>query len=214
VDLRLIALLDAGTVPPRALGPWLEAAREGGVTGIQLRDKIRPTREVYAYGERLAAVARSLGLWLAVDDRPDLALALGADLVHLGRTDLPPEAARRAAPSLPLGLSASNLAEVAEAQAHSPLYIGFGPVFSTPSKADAAPPAGLSLLAQAVRESAAPVVAIGGIGPHNADAVWAQGVAGLAVLSALAGAEAPSEVRRQARALVRGAPAPAGEVGR
>ncbi|MCL6595774.1 MAG: thiamine phosphate synthase [Firmicutes bacterium] len=214
MDLRLIALLDAGTVPLRALGPWLEAARAGGVTGIQLRDKSRSTREVYAYGRHLAAVARSLGLWLAVDDRPDLAMALGADLVHLGRTDLPPEAARRAAPSLPLGLSASDLAEVAEAQAHAPVYIGFGPVFPTPSKADAAPPAGLPLLAQAVRASARPVVAIGGIRPGNADAVWAQGVAGVAVLSALAEAEAPSEVHRRARALVRGAPPRAGEARR
>lgn len=200
-----MVLLDAGQVPLQDLQTWLTAARDGGVTGVQLRDKVRTTRDVYAYGLQLVELAHRLGLWVAVDDRVDLALALGADLVHLGTRDLPPEAARRVAPGLPIGLSASNAEELAWAISHRPLYVGFGPIFATPSKADAAPPTGLEELREAVRQSPVPIVAIGGVQPDTADRIWAQGVSGLAVLSALASALDPLDVKRRARALRRGA---------
>lgn len=205
MDLRLTVLLDAGRIPLARLPDWLRAARDGGATGVQLRDKQRPTREVYAYGRRLVDTAHDLGLWLAVNDRLDLALALGADVAHLGTSDLPPEAARRVAPALALGLSASGLAELEEAIAHGPAYIGFGPVFATPSKADSAAPVGETLLAEAVRRSPVPIVAIGGITPAAADRVWACGVHGLAVISAMAEAVDPADVRRRAEALCRAA---------
>lgn len=205
MDLRLTVLLDAGRIPLARLPDWLRAARDGGATGVQLRDKQRPTHEVYAYGRHLVQIARSLGLWVAVNDRLDLALALGADLVHLGTSDLPPGAARRVAPALPLGLSASSLAELTDAVAHGPAYIGFGPVFATPSKADSAAPVGEALLAEAVRRSPVPIVAIGGITPATADRVWRCGVHGVAAISAMTEAADPADVRRRAEALCRGA---------
>jgi thiamine-phosphate pyrophosphorylase len=214
MDVRLIGILDAGRIPPDDLAAWLRAARDGGLTGVQLRDKVRAARDVYAYGQRLKAAAHALGLWLAVDDRLDLALALGADAVHLGTTDLPPAAARRVAPRLAIGLSAANLGELAAAVAHRVAYVGFGPVFATASKPDGAPPTGLAALGEAVRASPVPVVAIGGITPEAADGVWAQGVAGIAVISALADADDLADLTRRARALTRGAPSPRAGGGR
>lgn len=189
-------LIDHERVPAAEVGRWLQSVARGGVTGVQLREKEGSSRESYAYGERVAYVARELGLWFSVNDRLDLALALEADLVHLGPDDLPPEAARRIAPKLGLGLSARNLDELAWAQSFDPLYVGYGPVWPTPSKADAAPAVGLVELAEAVRRSACPIVAIGGIGQDNAASAWAAGVAGLAVISAVSEARDPGRAAR------------------
>jgi thiamine-phosphate pyrophosphorylase len=201
MDLSLQALVDRDRVPPGRLEHWLTAAAAGGVTGVQLREKGAVNRTAYAYGELVARLARELGLWFSVDDRLDLALALGAGLVHLGPDDLPPEAVRRVAPELGLGLSARNLDELVWAQSFEPLYIGYGPVWPTPSKVDASAPVGLAELAEAVRRSSCPIVAIGGIQADNAPAVWATGVAGLAVISALTESDDPGA---SARALLAG----------
>lgn len=196
MDLSLQVLVDHERVPAAKVGRWLALVARAGVTGVQLREKTSSSRESYVYGERVARAAREVGLWFSVNDRLDLALALGADLVHLGPDDLPPEAARRIAPSLGLGLSARNLAELAWAQSFEPVYVGYGPVWPTPSKADAAPPVGLVELAEAVRRASCPIVAIGGINPGNAASAWATGVAGLAVISALTEAREPAQVVR------------------
>ena len=201
MDLSLQVLVDHERVPAAKVGRWLALVARAGVTGVQLREKTSSSRESYVYGEHVARAARELGLWFSVNDRLDLALALGADLVHLGPDDLPPEAARRIAPSLGLGLSARNLEELAWAQSFEPVYVGYGPVWPTPSKADAAPPVGLVELAEAVRRASCPIVAIGGINPGNAASAWATGVAGLAVISALTEAREPAQV---ARGLVQG----------
>ena len=201
MDLSLQTLVDRERVPPGRLERWLPAAAAGGVTGVQLREKGAVNRTAYAYGELIARLARELGLWFSVDDRLDLALALGADLVHLGPYDLPPEAARRVAPHLGLGLSARNLDELVWAHSFAPLYVGYGPVWPTPSKADASAPVGLEELTEAVRRSSCPIVAIGGIQADNAPAVWATGVAGLAVISALTESDDPETT---ARALLAG----------
>ena len=196
MDLSLQALIDRQRVPAAKLESWLRAAARGGVTGIQLREKAGPTRESYTYGQAVVRLTRKLGLWFSVDDRVDLALALRADLVHLGPEDLPPEVARRIAPSLGLGLSARNLEELAWAQSFGPLYVGYGPVWATTSKADAGVPVGLAELAEAVRRSDCPIIAIGGIGPGNAARTWATGVAGLAVIAALTEVADPDEAAR------------------
>jgi thiamine-phosphate pyrophosphorylase len=196
MDLSLQVLVDRERVPLKRLDGWLRAAARGGVKGVQLREKTPPTRESFAFGLCVARLARELGLWFSVDDRLDLALALEADLVHLGPDDLPPEAARRIAPTLGLGLSAGNLNELARAQSFDPVYVGYGPVWPTPSKADAASPVGLADLAEAVRRSSCPIVAIGGIQLSNAASVWAAGVAGLAVISALTEVRDPEEAAR------------------
>lgn len=199
MDLTLHALIDRHRIPSGRLETFLSEAAAGGVTVVQLREKEGTMRDAMRYGQTARRIARELGLLFAVNDRLDLALALEADILHLGQDDMPPEVARRVAPDLALGISARDLAELGEALAASPAYVGYGPVFSTVSKSDAAPPTGLSGLAEAVRRAGdCPVVAIGGITPENARGVWRAGARGIAVIAALTDAE---DVQAAARAL-------------
>lgn len=201
MDLTLHALIDHRRVPGEQVEAFLQEAQAGGVSVVQLREKEGATRTMLSYGERVRTIARKLGLLFAVNDRLDLALALEADILHVGRDDLPIGVVRRLAPGLALGISASSPDEIPPAIAERPDYIGFGPVFSTPSKTDAAPPSGAVGLAQAVRLAAGcPVVAIGGITGQNAQEVWSTGAHGLAVISALTDAR---DVRQAARMLCR-----------
>jgi thiamine-phosphate pyrophosphorylase len=199
MDLRLHALIDQGRVPEGRLEPFLREAAGGGVTVVQLREKEGSARAMLRYGEAARRIARELGLLFAVDDRLDLALALDADILHLGRDDLPWDVARRLAPGIALGLSAANPAGLQEALRASPAYVGYGPIFATPSKADAAPPVGPAGLGEAVRlAGGCPLVAIGGVTPKNAGEVWRAGASGIAVIAALTAAR---DVRAAAAAL-------------
>jgi len=182
----------------RSLYPRVEAALAGGVTLVQLREKHRPDRETYEVGRELRDIVRRHGAAFFLDDRVDLALALGADGVHLGQADLPLDAARRLAPGLLIGVSCHDLLQVRAAQGAD--YIGFGPVFPTPSKDDADAPTGLSALREAVGASRRPVVAIGGVEVRSAADVRAAGAAGAAVIHAVLDA---ADAEEAARALLR-----------
>ena len=182
----------------RSLFPQVEAAIRGGVTLVQLRDKERPDGEMYRVGLELRDLVRRSGAAFFVNDRPDLALALAADGVHVGEGDLPLDVVRRVAPGLLIGASSHDLASARMAQGAD--YVAFGPVFPTPSKDDAAAPTGVEALRQVAREISRPVVAIGGIGPHNATELAASGIAGIAVISAILGA---ADAESAARALRR-----------
>lgn len=149
-------------------------AIEAGATVVQLRVKA-PTAEVVARG----AGFRELGTTFYVNDDVDAALELGADGVHLGRSDAGARRARRR--GLLLGRSATSYAEALESEAD---YLGVGPIWATPSKDDAAAPLGLDELARICAAVSAPVIAIGGIDPSNAGACIGAGAAGVAVIRA------------------------------
>jgi thiamine-phosphate pyrophosphorylase len=162
---------DAGTA---------RAAVAGGATVVQLRLKGATTAEVVAAGRGL----RGLGATFVVNDDVDAALELGADGVHLGRSD---EGAERALEAgLLLGLSAAGVDEAREAESRGAAYVGAGPVWATPSKADADPPVGLEGLAAICRAVEVPVVAIGGVDVANAGDCIRAGAAGVAVIRAVA----------------------------
>lgn len=168
-----------------------ERAVAGGATVVQLRLKGAPTAEVVAAGRPI----RALRATFVVNDDVDAALQLGADGVHLGRTD---EGAERAlAAGLLLGLSASSVGEALAA--HGAAYVGAGPVWATPSKADADPPIGLDGLAAICAAVPVPVVAIGGIDASNAADCIRAGAAGVAVIRAAADARALVEAMDAAR---------------
>ncbi|MDA8346676.1 MAG: thiamine phosphate synthase [Thermaerobacter sp.] len=177
----------------------VEAAIAGGVTLVQLREKALPDGEVYAVGKELCSLVHSCGALFCVNDRVDLALALDADGAHVGQGDLPAEAARRIlGPNRFLGLSCHDSAQTRAAREVD--YLGFGPIFATPSKDDAEAPTGVGQLRAAVSAASLPVVAIGGIGPVTAPNLVDSGIAGIAVISAILGAEDPraaaTELRR------------------
>ncbi len=160
---------------------------EGGATLVQLRDKGAAPREFFRDGREALRLARSAEAQLIINDRVDVALALKADGVHLGQTDMPVDAARRMlGPNAIIGYSTHNLDQV-QASLHLPIdYLAFGPIFATSSKENPDPIAGLTQLTQAKDLiGSLPLVAIGGIASSNLDQVLAAGADSVAVISAL-----------------------------
>ncbi|AET88874.1 thiamine phosphate synthase [Caballeronia cordobensis] len=172
------------------------AALEGGATLVQLRAPEWHKRAWFDLARELAPLARAHGVPFVVNDHVDVALAAGADGVHIGQRDLPAEIARRLlGPDALIGLSVSNLDETAEADARAGIvdYLGAGPVYATPTKTDASAPCGIDGLAAIRAATRLPTVAIGGIQAHNAAEVMRAEPAGLAVVSAICKAPDPRE---------------------
>ena len=177
----LYAIADAGFGDPVTLG---RALADAGARVIQLRCKGWPEAEVADAARALLPALRRQGAALIINDHLDVAVAGGADGVHLGQEDGPTALARaRLPPGALLGRSTRTLEQVAEAQDAD--YLGFGPIYATNTRPGLPPPRGVDLLAAAVRASARPLVAIGGISPENLPAVRATGVHAWAVIRAL-----------------------------
>mgnify|MGYP003365204260 FL=1 len=198
-DPTLCLVVGPRDTPGRDPVAVAEAAIAGGATMVQLRWKAAPPAEAAALARRLLAVCRPAGVALVVNDDAALAAAVGADGVHVGQSDLAPAAARaRVGPEAILGLSVENLAQ-AGCVAAGVDYVGIGPVWATPSKTDAAPPLGLAGFAAVRAALALPAMAIGGVGAANAGALRRAGADGLAVISAIAGADDPAAAARVLR---------------
>jgi thiamine-phosphate pyrophosphorylase len=175
------------------------AACRGGAAAVQLRAKFTSDRDLLSWASEIRTATREAGVLFLVNDRFDLALLAGADGVHLGQEDLPPRRLpAQAREHLLVGRSTHTL-EQARAACDEPIdYVAFGPVFGTRSKRSPYDARGLEALAEVVRLAAPrPVVAIGGIDADNARAVAAAGAAGVAVISAVAGADDPAAATRQ-----------------
>lgn len=183
-----------------------EAAIAGGATVIQFRDKNMDARRLYETALRLREMTREARVTFIVNDRVDVALAVDADGVHVGQQDLPAAVVRRlVGPDKIVGLSATNVKEALEAQREGAAdYLGVGPIFTFPTviKPDASPPMGLEGLRAIVRRVSLPVVAIGGIEHDNVAEVIRTGVAGVAVVHAVAWAEDVADAARRMLALV------------
>ena len=167
------------------------AAISGGATVLQLRVKDVPTDELVRIGRPFRQVTDSYKVPLVVNDDVEAALALAADGVHLGQDDEGLE--RAVGAGLLVGVSASDVGEAIAAERAGARYIGAGPIWSTPSKEDAATPIGLDGLAGIAVAVEIPVVAIGGIDATNAGACIAAGAAGVAVIRAAHDARALRE---------------------
>src|SRR5574337_1697187 len=188
---------DSALCGARGVEAVVEAAVRGGARVVQLREKLLSTRAFVERARALKALLAPLGVLLVINDRLDVALACGADGLHVGQDDLLPEDARRWMPHALLGLSIERLDQLGAAERMAVDYYGAGPVFPTATKADAAPPLGLEGLRALRAGTARPLIAIGGIDAANAGAVLAAGAQGLAVVSALCAAPDPeAEARR------------------
>ena len=182
----------------------LELARlaiSGGADTIQFRQKTGTTRELILVARELKKLCDEAGATFIVNDRVDVALAVGAAAVHLGQADFPiPLARELLGPDRVVGGSASTLEEARKCLAEGADYVGFGPVYPTGSKADAAPAAGLDLLREVARASPRPVIAIGGVGIGNLPEVLGAGAHGIAVISAVCCQPDPESAARALRA--------------
>jgi thiamine-phosphate pyrophosphorylase len=160
----------------------------GGADAIQLRDKCCGTRDLCRTGREIREITRKTGTLFIVNDRLDVALACGADGVHLGQGDLRVDVARQIAPrSFVIGVSAGNTGEAVAAEKDGADYVALSPVFSTASKDNAGPGHGLSALREIRAAVSIPVIAIGGISRDNVGAVIGAGADGVAVISAVVG---------------------------
>ncbi len=174
------------------------AAVRGGVTCVQLREKACGAGEFLELAVRLKEALRGKGVPLIINDRLDVALAAGADGVHLGQRDLPLPAAKEiSAGRLLIGISASCLPEVIAAEAGGADYIGIGPVFATQTKTDAGAPLGPDGVRRLRQAVTIPVVGIGGLNASNAGQVMRSGADGIAVVSAIVSAPDPEEATRE-----------------
>jgi thiamine-phosphate pyrophosphorylase len=200
-DPSLYLILDLSLMKSRSLDPLVAAAVAGGVTMVQLRGKGVAARDLGLVGAHLKSLLAPHHVPLIVNDDVAVAMAIGADGVHLGPDDLPPAAARTLLGDRALiGISVGTPAEAAAADATNVDYVSVGPVFATKTKSDAGPAIGIDGFSD-VRSlfPNLPAIAIGGITPDKVTPIIRACAAGLAVASALCCAEDPASVAQHFR---------------
>jgi thiamine-phosphate pyrophosphorylase len=193
-DLRLIVITDRQMAAPRTVEWVVTEALAAGAPAIQLRDKHASSAELVELGLRLRELTERAAALFFINDRLDVATAVGADGVHLGPDDLPIGPAHAAYPGLLLGFSTDSPERARAAQRDGASYIGCGAVFTTASKAEVADEQiGVEGLRAVVEAVSLPVVAIGGISPDNVGQVAAAGAAGCAVIKSVMAATQPGQ---------------------
>ena len=176
----------------------IEATLRGGVTMVQLRAKSLTDRELFEVATSLREVSSLANVPFIVNDRVDIALACGADGVHLGVDDLPIEAARAlGGPSFIIGYSPETDEQIRTAGSRGADYLGLGPVYGTRSKLDAGAALGIPEFQRRMQLGGLPAVGIGGISHENAESIINAGAAGVAVISAILGSENPESAAHQ-----------------
>jgi thiamine-phosphate diphosphorylase len=193
----LLVITDRTLAAPRTPVAVVSAALGAGAPMIQLRDKQASGHELFEQAMELLPLVHGSGAILVVNDRMDVALAAGADGVHLGPDDLPVAAARQIAPpDFIIGYSTDDPALARAAAAAGASYIGCGAVFGTTTKAVGGERIGSDRLAEVVRAVSIPVIGIGGIDTSNVAEIAATGAAGAAVCGAVMRASDPAATVR------------------
>lgn len=201
--LRLYLVTDQSSTGGRTLTDVVAAAVQGGVSCVQLREKQLNTRDFFAQAMMLKELLAPHNIPLVINDRIDVALACGAQGVHLGQSDMPVAQARRLLPpEVFIGWSVETMEDVARSASLPVDYLGVSPIHATPTKTDTQTPWGLDGLRKVRFATALPLVAIGGIHTGNAREVMSAGADGLAVVSALCAAQDPCSAAAALRKLI------------
>jgi thiamine-phosphate pyrophosphorylase len=186
----------------RPIEDAVEQAISGGVTMVQIREKDASTRDFYDIALKIQKATRRANIPLVVNDRLDIALAIGADGLHIGQSDMPLAVVRHLAGNrMFIGVSAGTAEEAREAETGGADYIGAGAIFTTGSKTDALA-IGLEGLAQIRAAVKIPIVAIGGINAENTRQALNAGADGIAVISAILSVPDIPQAARQLRSLI------------
>jgi thiamine-phosphate pyrophosphorylase len=203
VDFSLYLVTDRLLSLPRTIEEVVHLAVHGGVTVVQLREKDCSTREYIELAYRVKAILEPLRVPLIINDGVDVALAVGADGVHIGQNDMPYADARRLmGPDAIVGLSVETIEQGIEAGNLDVDYLGVSPIFSTPTKTDTTTEWGIEGLRFLRSKSHHTLVAIGGIDSSNAQAIVEAGADGLAVVSAICAAPDPKDASSKLRTLI------------
>jgi thiamine-phosphate pyrophosphorylase len=193
-DFNLYLVTDRNQTGGRDLDWVLEQALDGGVRAVQLREKDLSGRDLFLLAERCQKLCQAYQAALFINDRVDVALAVDAAGVQLGKPSIPVETARTLLGSQRLiGVSTHTLQEAKEAEQSGADFILFGPVYFTASKAAYGSPQGLSALKAIVDNISLPVYAIGGITLENIQSTKTIGVRGVALITAIVSAAHPKE---------------------
>lgn len=200
LDCTLYLVTDRGLCRGRNVAHTVAEAMRGGITVVQLREKLLEDEEFLRSAVEMKELADRWNIPLIINDRLDIALACGAAGVHLGQDDTNCALARRVAGErMIVGVSVSTVEEALKAEADGADYLGVSPVFSTPTKPDAPAPAGLEGLRKIRGAVRLPLVGIGGINTANAADVIDAGADGVAVVSAIMAAQDPCRAARELR---------------
>jgi thiamine-phosphate pyrophosphorylase len=185
-DFSLYLITDRQQTGGRPLAEVVRRALEGGVRAVQLREKDLSSAALYRIAAELRSITSDFDARFIINDRLDIALAVGADGVHIGVNSLPVSAVRRLlGQDKIIGYSAHGIDEALRAQADGADFVTFGPLYPTPSKAAYGEPCGVKKLAEAASALDIPVIALGGISPVNISEALSADVQGVAVISAI-----------------------------
>lgn len=196
-DYSVYLVTDRPLCLGRDLFDVVRQAIAGGTTMVQLREKDSDTREFVELARAVHDVTRPLGIPLFINDRIDVALACGAEGVHVGQTDMHPRDVRALiGDDMLLGLSIDTREQVREAEDLPVDYLGIGPVFATKTKACNCPEWGLDGLREVKAMSRHPLVGIGGVNEQNAADIIRAGAVGIAVVSNICSADSPEAASR------------------
>jgi thiamine-phosphate pyrophosphorylase len=199
---RLLLITDRRAAR-RPLAEAVALAVRGGVTGVQVREPDLAAGDLLALVRSVLPAARAGGAVVVVNDRIDVAIAAGADGVHLRRTSLPPAEARRIlGPGALVGVSTHEEAEVAAAFADGADYVVFGPVFPTPSKEGLLAPRGADEFRRVAAGAAGPVLALGGMDAVRAAGLGVRPPHGVAAIRAILGVDDPEAAARALAAAI------------
>ena len=201
--LKLYLVTDRDLSLGRSLEEVVSEAVEGGVTVVQLREKDASTGEFVELAFRLKDILRPYNVPLIINDRVDVALAVDAEGLHIGQSDMPYEIARKLlGPNKIIGLSVECIDDILKANKLDVDYVGISPVYGTPTKTDTAEPFGLEGLRRAVKLSVHPTVAIGGMNASTIADAMASGTDGVAVVSAICSAESPRLAAKELNGII------------
>ena len=199
----LYLITDRNAPPSGDLPGALEAALAGGVRFVQFREKDLPYQERLRLGREVASRAFEHGARLLVNGDPELAEALGADGVHLGKGTVSVSAMRAEGYSGLIGYSAHSGEEAARAFSEGADFVTLSPVFPTKSKFSSGPLLGLEAFGRELEIAGGPVYALGGVGAENASACIERGARGVALIGAILGADDPAHAAREVRSAIR-----------
>ncbi len=185
-DVTLCLVTDRRALRGISLPEAVSQALRGGCTMVQLREKAAGTRTFYALARQVKAVTDAWRVPLIINDRVDVALAVGAAGLHIGQSDLPLRAARRLLPNALIGVSVTTVEEALTAAGAGADYLGVGAMFPSTTKPDAAA-VSLETLRRIRRATGLPLLAIGGVNAANAPLLRAMGADGVAAISAILG---------------------------
>lgn len=205
VDYTLYLCTDRSLMSTAAIEDAVEQAVQGGCTVVQLREKDCSSREFYDIAMSVKSITDRYQVPLIINDRVDIALAVGADGVHVGQSDLPAPVVRSiiGADKI-LGVSASTLEEARKAQAEGADYLGVGAMYPTGTKRDAAVTS-IEELKEIRRQTTIPIVVIGGINENTLENFKGYGIDGLAVVSAVIAAKDIKGAAQKLAAMFKGA---------